>query len=68
MIVSNDGYQIIQDVNNNRIIIVLPQTWETANNTVSPVKNRKKMLDNGEESILLGVVKALFENERISND
>ena len=62
MITDSDGYSCFQDVNANRIIIGLPQTWKTLNNTTTAITARKLMLTSGEEATLLAVVKSLFEN------
>ena len=42
MINTSDGYFIEQFVNQNKIVIVLPQTSETLTSTMGPVSDRKK--------------------------
>lgn len=59
MIVS-DGYSLSYERNKNRIVIYLPQTYETMTNTMTlPVKRQ----DRSEEalSILLMITRQLFE-------
>ena len=62
MIVSN-GYTLAQDTRNNRIIITLPQTTETITNTVEPISYRKTHLSEGEETVVLELVKRLLESD-----
>lgn len=64
MITDSDGYSCFQDVNANRIIIGLPQTWKTLNNTTTAITTRKLMLTSGEEAALLAVVRAMFEKTK----
>ena len=59
MIVSN-GYAIEQYVNDNKIVITLPQTLKTIKNTVTPVSGRKVKLTEEELGGLLLTVVALF--------
>lgn len=58
-----DGYSLTQYVNQNQIVINLPQTRNTLTNTVTPVADRRKVLTDLEEAALLTAVKAMFENE-----
>ena len=51
-----DGYSIQQYPNQNKIEITLPQTMVTMTTTVSPVENRKIVLTEKEEAILLMMV------------
>lgn len=63
MLLYLDGYSIMYDKNNNKIVIQLPQTWETLSNTVdSPVKRRVDIADS-ELSSILAVAKYVFEKE-----
>lgn len=55
------GYSCFQEVNANRIIIGLPQTWTTLSNTLTAITTRRPMLTDNEEAILLAVVRAMFE-------
>lgn len=55
------GYFCFQEVNANRIIIGLPQTWTTLSDTVTAITTRRPMLTDGEEAVLLAVVRAMFE-------
>lgn len=63
--VTSDGYALIQEPTRNRINIILPQTWDTITNTAGPVGQRKYMLTEEEETIILTIVKRLFENEEM---
>lgn len=61
MITDKYGYSCFQEVNANRIIIGLPQTWTTLSNTLNAITTRKPMLTDEEEAILLAVVRTMFE-------
>lgn len=56
MIIS-DGYSLVYDKGRNKIVIGLPQTMQTATNTVSMVTNRKVDLTDEEQMMILGIVK-----------
>ena len=56
-----DGYSLFYDKNKNRIVIHLPQTMQTARNTVDAVTDRKIDINESEQSLILNVVKAVFE-------
>lgn len=57
-----DGYTLEHYPDKAKIVITLPQTVKTANNTYSPVKERKEEITDNEKSIILCVVKAMFED------
>ena len=59
---SFDGYCITQYPKKNQIVITLPQRWDTLTNTFIPVSGRRIALTDTEETALLVVVKAMFEN------
>lgn len=61
--IESEGYLLIYERANNRIVIQLPQTLETLTNTVSMVKNRRIYLTPSEESIILQTVKAIMERK-----
>jgi len=63
MIKIND-YCINEDVNKNRIVISLPQTYSTLMDTVTPISNRKTKLSNYELAMLLNVVIEMYENKQ----
>lgn len=56
-----DGYNIVQYPKENRIVISLPQTLDTMNNTVTPFSERRQRITAEEEAILLTIVKDMFE-------
>ena len=56
MIVS-DGYTLEYYKGRNQIVIGLPQTEETATNTVSMVTNRKVDLTDEDQMMILAIVK-----------
>lgn len=56
-----DGYCLIYDKDKNRIVILLPQTMETLTNTLDAVTDRKIDINGSEQSLILNVVKAVFE-------
>lgn len=57
-----DGYAIIQEPQKNRIVISLPQTWQTIQGTVGDVADRRVSLRREEEAALLVAIKGMFEN------
>ena len=63
MVSNSKGYSCAQDIPHNRIIIGLPQTWKTIDNTTSSITTRKYELTPYEESVVLAVVQALYERE-----
>lgn len=63
MMITSDGYSIRQDIVKNRIVITLPQTWSTISNTVSPICNRKIELSEGDEVMLLSIIRHMFEKQ-----
>ena len=56
-----DGYCLSYDKNKNRIVILLPQTMQTATNTMDAITDRKIDINESEQSLILNVVKAVFE-------
>ena len=59
--ISGDGYFLVYDKDKNRIVILLPQTMETSTNTKDSVTDRKIDINGSEQSLILNVVKAVFE-------
>ena len=59
-----DGYIIAQYPNQNKIVIVLPQTISTISNTLAPIAKRRRTITQDEEAALLVAVKGMFEAER----
>lgn len=59
--IESDGYFLIYDKNKNRIVILLPQTTKTSTNTIDAVTDRKIDINADEQSIILNMVKAVFE-------
>lgn len=57
----SDGYYIEHKKNDNKIVIGLPQTFETVSNTVSALADRKSDFTDGELYAILSVVKAIAE-------
>ena len=56
-----DGYYLNFDKDKNRIVILLPQTMQTLTNTMDTVTDRKTDINESEQSLILNVVKAVFE-------
>ena len=56
-----DGYFLNYDKDKNRIVILLPQTMQTLRNTMDAVTDRKTDINESEQSLILNVVKAVFE-------
>lgn len=61
--IESEGYLLNYDRANNRISIILPQTFETLTNTISPVVSRKTHLTTGEELLILQTVKAIMKRK-----
>ena len=59
--VYSDGYSLTYFPKRNTIEIVMPQTMTTFTNTVAMVSNRKTVLTEEEEMVILSVVKAIVE-------
>ena len=57
----SDGYSLTYFPSRNTIEIVMPQTITTFTNTVSMISNRKTVLTEEEEAVILSVVKAIVE-------
>lgn len=56
-----DGYSIVQYPNENKLVIVLPQTESTISNTISPIVKRRRTITQAEEAALLVAVKGMYE-------
>ena len=56
-------YSIRQEIQQNRIIITLPQTGQTLVTTAQPISYRRIELSTEEEAIILGIVKRMYEQE-----
>lgn len=56
-----DGYSLTYFPKRNTIEIVMPQTMTTITNTVAMVSNRKAVLTEEEEEVILSVVKSIVE-------
>lgn len=62
MVSSEGGYFIRQEIQRNRIVIDLPQTFDTCNSTASPISFKRRIsLTAEEEASILMLVKSLFE-------
>lgn len=58
-----DGYTLVYDKGRNKIVIGLPQTEQTATNTITPCKKRRIQISDEEEFAVLTLVKYFFEKE-----
>lgn len=61
--ITSDGYSLTYNKGANQIVITMPQTMRTLNNTVTPVTNRKIDLSPSEEAFILNVVRFVMEGE-----
>ena len=61
----SDGYYIEHKKDDNKIIIGLPQTFETVSNTVSLLTDRKSDFTDGELYAILSVVKAIAGHNNV---
>ena len=59
--ICSDGYSLTYFPKRNAIEIVMPQTITTFTNTVSMISNRKTVLTEEEEAVILSVVKSIVE-------
>lgn len=60
MLITDDGYSLTYNRGANNLIICLPQTIRTLNNTTVMVANRKVDLTQSEEALILNVVRFVF--------
>ena len=61
MITAN-GYALVQYPKKNRIVISIPQRWDTLTDTTGGIpRNRRDVLTAEEEAILLNIVMELYE-------
>ena len=61
--IESEGYFLNYERQNNRIVIMLPQTLATLTNTVSMATNRRTHLSQSEEMIILQTIKAIMERK-----
>lgn len=61
--ISIEGYMLVYEPKNNRIVITLPQTMETLTNTVSEIVDRRIDISSEEEATILNVVKNIMERK-----
>lgn len=62
-LIVSDGYGIAHDKSHNRIVITLPPTARTANNTVDQIVSRKEEITDAEAMLILVLVQKLFKEE-----
>lgn len=67
MIIS-DGYAIEQYPLQNRIVITLPQTADTIQNTLTMPQNRRMKLTSNELTAILVSVKGMYERKGEENE
>lgn len=60
MIISSDGYFLSYDKKRNYIMIHLPQTAETIENTIDKPVKRRTDVNQSEFSLILNLVKYVF--------
>ncbi|MBQ6536823.1 MAG: hypothetical protein IJI40_08630 [Firmicutes bacterium] len=58
-----DGYSLLCLKNENKIIISLPQTWDTLTNTMEQPVERRTEIDDSELIAILLMTKYLFERK-----
>ena len=58
-----DGYAIEQYPIQNRIVVALPQTADTIQDTLTMPQNRRVKLTNEELTVILFTVKRMYELE-----
>ncbi len=64
MLITDDGYSLIYNKGANQIVIYMPQTMQTLNNTTAMVTNRRVDLTQAEKALILNVVRFVFEERR----
>ena len=64
MIITNDGYSLTYNKGANQLVICMPQTMRTLNNTTAMVTNRRVDLTTAEEAFILNIVKFIFEERK----
>lgn len=63
--ITSEGYTLFYSPGENRIVIHLPQTMETATNTVAPIANRRTDIKESDMCCLLTMTKILFKNAKM---
>lgn len=58
---TKDGYAIYPELQRNRIVISLPQTFKTATSTMWPTDDRKEELSDDELVLILQMVRSIFK-------
>lgn len=61
MIISSDGYYLSYDKMRNYIMIHIPQTAETLENTIDTPVNRRTDVTENDLTVLLQIAKIIFE-------
>ena len=61
MLITDDGYSLTYNKGANQLIISLPQTMRTLDNTTAMVTNRRVDLTHAEKALILNVVRFVFE-------
>ena len=62
-LIVSDGYGIAHEKSHNRIVIMLPPTARTANNTFDQIVRRKEEITDAEAILILMLVQKLFKEE-----
>ena len=57
---TSDGYALTYYKSRNQIVILLPQTYETATNTYEQVVDRRTDVIETDLAVLLNIVKLIF--------
>ena len=56
----SEGYSLTYDKNHNKIVIGLPQTFETVNSTYEQILDRRTDVEEKDLLVLLNVTKLIF--------
>ena len=57
---TSDGYALTYYKSRNQIVICLPQTYETATNTIDQVVDRRTDVKERDLAVLLNITKLIF--------
>lgn len=58
--IASDGYSLMYDERRNSILIGLPQTMETATNTIGQIADRRTDVTETDLMVLLNIVQVIF--------
>lgn len=59
-----DDYTIEEYTKQNKIVITIPQTFNTCTNTLEPIARRKDKLSDTDKLIILSIIKTMYSSDK----